>query len=107
MLWSEFLTGLDKLRSDIRASRLPHDKVNDFDPILNTLQSLIVLQPLPKEELKKPEEMKENDSPPGDSRMLQVGEVKGYVEPRTTHLIVRAPVLEDGEELLAGEEGDE
>ena len=107
MLWSEFLKGLDKLRSDIRAGRALQDEINDFDSILSTFRSLIILQPLPKEELKKPEEMKEYDSPPGDSRMLQVGEVKGYVEPRLTKLIVRPPVLEDGEDALAGEEGDE
>ena len=108
MLWSEFLIGLDKLRSDIRASRLPHDKVNDFDPILNTLQSLIALQPLPKEDV-PPDDLPEvpPDGPSEGARALQVGEVKGYVEPRTTPLIIRAPVLEDGEELLAGENGDE
>lgn len=107
MLWSEFLTGLDKLRSDIRASRSLQAEIEDADPILNTFRSLIVLQPLPKEEPEKPKEAKESAPAPEGARALQVGEVSGYVKPRETKFVPKAPVLEDGEDALAGEEGDE
>lgn len=111
MLWFEFLTGLDKLRSDIRAGRSLQAEIEDADPILNTFRSLIVLQPLPEVQPEEPNDVKkpkqEGSSYEGATRALQVGEVQGYVKPRETKFVPRAPVLEDGEDALAGEEGDE
>ena len=107
MLWSEFLAGLDKLRSEIRANRLLEGRITAEDPFLNLFRSLIILQPLPEEKPEEPKETKESIAISEDARMLQVGEVKGYVEPRITKLIVRSPVLEDGEDALAEEEGND
>lgn len=107
MLWSEFLTGLDKIRSDIRAGRPLQAKIEDADPILSTFRSLIVLQPIPEEKPEKSKDTEENVPASEGARELQVGEVRGYVEPRTTKLVVRPPVLEDGEDALAGEDKNE